>query len=52
MTAGLDARSWRLARPDGTTVYELNEPRMLPKELEGRSAIESVRLCAADRDLA
>ena len=32
LAAGLDARSWRLpwpAAPDGTTVYELDQPRVL-----------------------
>ncbi|EUA52214.1 leucine carboxyl methyltransferase family protein [Mycobacterium xenopi 4042] len=26
LAAGLDSRSWRLAWPDGTTVYELDQP--------------------------
>jgi methyltransferase (TIGR00027 family) len=29
LAAGLDARSWRLAWPDGTTVYELDQHRVL-----------------------
>jgi methyltransferase (TIGR00027 family) len=29
LAAGLDARSWRLRWPDGTTVYELDQPRVL-----------------------
>jgi methyltransferase (TIGR00027 family) len=29
LAAGLDARSWRLDWPDGTTVYELDQPRVL-----------------------
>ncbi|OCB40602.1 SAM-dependent methyltransferase [Mycobacterium malmoense] len=29
LAAGLDARAWRLAWPDGTTVYELDQPRVL-----------------------
>ena len=29
LAAGLDARSWRLSWPDGTTVYELDQPRVL-----------------------
>jgi methyltransferase (TIGR00027 family) len=29
LAAGLDARSWRLPWPDGTTVYELDQPRVL-----------------------
>ncbi|OBA61800.1 SAM-dependent methyltransferase [Mycobacterium sp. 1100029.7] len=29
LASGLDARSWRLPWPDGTTVYELDQPRVL-----------------------
>ena len=29
LAAVLDARAWRLAWPDGTTVYELDQPRVL-----------------------
>jgi methyltransferase (TIGR00027 family) len=29
LAAGLDARSWRLPWPDGTTVYELDQPSVL-----------------------
>jgi methyltransferase (TIGR00027 family) len=29
LAAGLDARSWRLAWPQGTTVYELDQPKVL-----------------------
>jgi len=29
LAAGLDARSWRLPWPDGTTIYELDQPRVL-----------------------
>jgi methyltransferase (TIGR00027 family) len=29
LAAGLDARSWRLPWPDGVTVYELDQPRVL-----------------------
>ncbi len=29
LAAGLDARSWRLPWPDGTTVFELDQPRVL-----------------------
>ena len=29
LAAGLDARSWRLPWPDGMTVYELDQPRVL-----------------------
>jgi methyltransferase (TIGR00027 family) len=33
LAAGLDARSWRLPWPDGTTVYELDQPRVLDFKL-------------------
>jgi len=29
LAAGLDSRAWRLAWPDGTTVFELDQPRVL-----------------------
>ena len=29
LAAGLDARAWRLAWPDGVTVYELDQPKVL-----------------------
>ncbi|BBZ10561.1 class I SAM-dependent methyltransferase [Mycobacterium branderi] len=29
LAAGLDSRTWRLAWPDGTTVYELDQPKVL-----------------------
>src|ERR1700684_4662690 len=29
LAAGLDSRSWRLPWPDGVTVYELDQPRVL-----------------------
>ncbi|MBO0879133.1 MAG: class I SAM-dependent methyltransferase [Mycobacterium sp.] len=29
LAAGLDARSWRLPWPDGTTIYELDQPKVL-----------------------
>jgi methyltransferase (TIGR00027 family) len=29
LAAGLDARSWRLPWPDGTVVYELDQPKVL-----------------------
>ncbi len=29
LAAGLDSRAWRLRWPDGTTVYELDQPRVL-----------------------
>ena len=34
LAAGLDARSWRLPWPDGTTVYELDQDRVLDFKLE------------------
>ncbi|HTY35102.1 class I SAM-dependent methyltransferase [Mycobacterium sp.] len=33
LAAGLDARSWRLPWPDGTSVYELDQPRVLEFKL-------------------
>jgi methyltransferase (TIGR00027 family) len=33
LAAGLDARSWRLPWPDGMTVYELDQPRVLEFKL-------------------
>ncbi|MDD4866870.1 MAG: class I SAM-dependent methyltransferase [Mycobacterium sp.] len=29
LAAGLDSRAWRLPWPDGTTIYELDQPRVL-----------------------
>jgi methyltransferase (TIGR00027 family) len=34
LAAGLDSRSWRLAWPDGVTVYELDQPRVLDFKAE------------------
>lgn len=34
LAAGLDSRAWRLAWPDGITVYELDQPRVLEWKLE------------------
>jgi methyltransferase (TIGR00027 family) len=34
LAAGLDARSWRLPWPDGTTVYELDQDRVLDFKLQ------------------
>jgi methyltransferase (TIGR00027 family) len=34
LAAGLDARSWRLPWPDGTTVYELDQDRVLDFKLK------------------
>ncbi|WP_343571779.1 class I SAM-dependent methyltransferase [Mycobacterium sp.] len=34
LAAGLDARSWRLPWPDGSTVYELDQDRVLDFKLE------------------
>ena len=33
LAAGLDSRSWRLPWPDGVTVYELDQPRVLDFKL-------------------
>lgn len=33
LAAGLDSRSWRLPWPNGTTVYELDQPRVLDFKL-------------------
>ncbi len=33
LAAGLDSRAWRLPWPDGTTVYELDQPRVLEFKL-------------------
>jgi methyltransferase (TIGR00027 family) len=33
LAAGLDSRAWRLPWPDGTTVYELDQPRVLEWKL-------------------
>ncbi|MCV7378729.1 SAM-dependent methyltransferase [Mycobacterium alsense] len=33
LAAGLDARAWRLPWPDGTAVYELDQPRVLEFKL-------------------
>jgi methyltransferase (TIGR00027 family) len=33
LAAGLDARSWRLPWPDGVTVYELDQPKVLEFKL-------------------
>ncbi|MBV8929576.1 MAG: SAM-dependent methyltransferase, partial [Mycobacteriaceae bacterium] len=41
LAAGLDARAWRLRWPDGTTVYELDQPKVLEFKaatLDGRGA--------------
>ena len=38
LAAGLDARSWRLPWPDGTTVYELDQPRVLEFKLSTLAA--------------
>ena len=33
LAAGLDSRSWRLPWPDGTTVYELDQPKVVDFKL-------------------
>jgi methyltransferase (TIGR00027 family) len=34
LAAGLDSRAWRLAWPDGTVVYEIDQPKVLAFKLE------------------
>jgi methyltransferase (TIGR00027 family) len=34
LAAGLDARAWRLAWPDGSVVYEIDQPKVLAFKLE------------------
>ncbi len=34
LAAGLDARTWRLPWPDGTVVYELDQPKVLEFKME------------------
>lgn len=54
LAAGLDARAWRLAWPDGTTVYELDQPRVLDfkqSTLAGRGAEPTCNRVAVAVDL-
>ena len=45
LASGLDSRSWRLAWPDGTTVYELDQAKVL----EFKSSTLQQSRCAAGR---
>jgi methyltransferase (TIGR00027 family) len=54
LAAGLDARSWRLPWPDGVTVYELDQPKVLEFKLatlEERGATPTARLVNVPVDL-
>ncbi len=44
LAAGLDARSWRLPWPDGVTVYELDQDRVLDFKL-----VDADRITARSR---
>jgi methyltransferase (TIGR00027 family) len=45
LAAGLDSRSWRLQWPAGTTVYELDQPRVLEFKAATLAAHEAVPAC-------
>jgi methyltransferase (TIGR00027 family) len=54
LAAGLDARAWRLPWPDGTVVYELDQPKVLDfksKTLREHGAQLSARLVNVPIDL-
>ena len=54
LAAGLDARAWRLPWPDGSTVYELDQPKVLEFKsatLEAHSAQPVARLVNVAVDL-
>jgi methyltransferase (TIGR00027 family) len=54
LAAGLDARAWRLPWPDGTTVYELDQAKVLEFKsdtLRGRGAQPTSRLVSVAVDL-
>lgn len=54
LAAGLDARAWRLPWPDGTTVYELDQAKVLEfksNTLRGRGAQPTSRLISVAVDL-
>ncbi|WP_374022950.1 class I SAM-dependent methyltransferase [Mycobacterium sp. HNNTM2301] len=54
LAAGLDSRAWRLAWPDGTTVYELDQPRVLDwklSTLQDNGAEPACRLVPVPVDL-
>jgi methyltransferase (TIGR00027 family) len=54
LAAGLDARSWRLPWPDGVTVYELDQPKVLEfksSTLRERGATPTANLVNVPVDL-
>ncbi len=54
LAAGLDARAWRLPWPDGTTVYELDQPKVLEFKsttLQRRGALPTAQLVSVAVDL-
>ena len=54
LAAGLDARAWRLPWPDGTTVYELDQPKVLEFKsttLQRRGAQPTAQLVSVPVDL-
>ncbi|HZC94320.1 MAG TPA: class I SAM-dependent methyltransferase [Mycobacterium sp.] len=54
LAAGLDARAWRLPWPDGTTVYELDQAKVLEfksSTLQDRGAQPTSRLVSVAVDL-
>jgi methyltransferase (TIGR00027 family) len=54
LAAGLDARAWRLPWPDGTTVYELDQAKVLDfksSTLQRRGAQPTARLVSVAVDL-
>jgi methyltransferase (TIGR00027 family) len=54
LAAGLDARTWRLPWPDGTTVYELDQPKVLDFKfatLRKQGAAPAARLVSVAVDL-
>jgi len=54
LAAGLDARAWRLPWPDGTTVYELDQPKVLEFKsttLQRRGAQPTAQLVSVAVDL-
>jgi methyltransferase (TIGR00027 family) len=54
LAAGLDARAWRLAWPDGSVVYEIDQPKVLAfkaETLESHGAIPIARYVGVPIDL-
>jgi methyltransferase (TIGR00027 family) len=54
LAAGLDARAWRLPWPDGTTVYELDQPKVLEfksSTLRKHGSVPAARLVNVAVDL-